>query len=135
MCGSDLRDHSLGLTKVANKTDDGGPMPMDIGAVLAAIAGKGQEKGKGKGKDKGKQKGYTGQDKGGKKGGKGKGKDEKGKGKGQDSKGKSKGKGDSGKQGGKNSQVSNPDAGKTMPQLPEIWSCCKELLVESSIRG
>ena len=102
----------FGLTKVANKTDDGGPMPMDIGAVLAAIAGKGQEKGKGKGKDKGKQKGYTGQDKGGKKGGKGKGKDDKGKGKGQDSKGKGKGKGDSGKQGGKNSQVSNPDAGK-----------------------
>ena len=102
----------FGLTKVANKADDGGPMPMDIGAVLAAVVSKGQDKGKGRGKDKGSAKGYTSQDKGGKKGGKSKGKDEKGKGKGQDGKGQDKGKGDSGKQGNKGSQVNNPDAGK-----------------------
>ena len=94
----------FGLTKAANKVDDGGPMPMDIGAVKG--------KGKGKSKDKGNSKGYVSQDKGGKKGGKSKGKDEKGKGKGFNEKGKGKGKGDGGKQGSKGSQVTNPDAGK-----------------------
>eukprot|EP00435_Cladocopium_sp_Y103_P064587 s324_g26.t1 len=73
----------FGITKAANKVDDGGPAPMDIGAA------------KGKGKD------YN---KGNKGGGKGKGGEDKGKGKGHENKGKGKGKGD-GKPGEKGSQV------------------------------
>ena len=38
----------FGLTKVANKVDDGGPMPMDIGGVSKGKGSKG-DKGKGKG--------------------------------------------------------------------------------------
>ena len=94
----------FGITKAANKVDDGGPAPMDIGAVK----GKGKDD---KGKGKSKHKGSWNNDKGSKGGAKGKGKEDKGKGKGHENKGTGKGKGD-GKQGGKGSQVNNPDAGK-----------------------
>eukprot|EP00435_Cladocopium_sp_Y103_P045530 s171_g13.t1 len=94
----------FGITKAATKVDDGGPAPMDIGAVK----GKGEDD---KGKGKSKHKGSWNNDKGNKVGGKGSGKEDKGKGKGHENKGKGKGKGD-GKQGGKGSQVSNPHAGK-----------------------
>ena len=109
----------FGLTKVANKVDDGGPMPMDIGAVQGKGKGIGKERGKG-GKDgvsnsqqwQGKQqwqnwnKNEKGKDKG-------KGKVDKGKGKGKHDKDKGKGGKDNNKSGkGKGGNQGNPHAGK-----------------------
>ena len=109
----------FGLTKVANKVDDGGPMPMDIGAVQGKGKGIGKERGKG-GKDgvsnsqqwQGKQqwqnwnKNEKGKDKG-------KGKVDKGKGKGKHDKDKGKGGKDNNKSGkGKGRNQGNPHAGK-----------------------
>ena len=109
----------FGLTKVANKVDDGGPMPMDIGAVQGKGKGAGKERGKG-GKDgasnsqqwQGKQqwqnwnKNEKGKDKG-------KGKVDKGKGKGKHDKDKGKGGKDQNKSGkGKGGNQGNPHAGK-----------------------
>ena len=107
----------FGLTKVANKVDDG-PVPMDIGAVKGD-KGAGKD-GKGKG-DKGKWKSGKGKGKKDehydwskdkwKRDDKGKGKDHRGKGKGED---KGKGKKGEGKNDGKGkgAHVHNPDAGK-----------------------
>ena len=108
----------FGLTKVANKVDDG-PVPMDIGAVKgdkgAGKDGKGKgDKGKwksGKGKGKKDEHHDWSKDKYWKRDDKGKGKDHRGKGKGED---KGKGKKGEGKNDGKGkgAHVNNPDAGK-----------------------
>ena len=108
----------FGLTRVTNKADDGGPMPMDIGGVSKGKGSKG-DKGKGKG---GKGKGsYDQSGKGDKawkwqnsdKGtGKGKTKGSHEKGKGQEKGKGGKGKSQNEKGSGKGGQVNNPDAGK-----------------------
>ena len=108
----------FGLTKVANKVDDGGPMPMDIGGISKGKGSKG-DKGKGKG---GKGKGNYDQSAKGDKSwkwqysdkgtGKGKTKGSHEKGKGQEKGKGSKGKSQNDKGSGKGGQVNNPDAGK-----------------------
>ncbi|CAL1169149.1 unnamed protein product [Cladocopium goreaui] len=108
----------FGLTRVTNKVDDGGPMPMDIGGVSKGKGSKG-DKGKGKGaKGKGSydQSGkgdkawkWQNSDKGT---GKGKTKGSHEKGKGQEKGKGGKGKSQNEKGSGKGGQVNNPDAGK-----------------------
>ena len=105
----------FGITKVSNKVaeDDGGPRPMDIGA-LDGKGNKGGKEGKGGWKKEGRKEWEDYRQKEGKgksKEGKGKtGKD--GKGKGSQNKGKdSKGKGGKDKK-GKGKDTSNPHAGK-----------------------